>query len=141
MTARVVATLSARMSARLASAALTAACLLLAAGLARAEALLELDVSLDPASRAFKASARLNPAERDFRFLLHESLQVTGASAGGRALTADAQTGPAGLRQWRIRGATAGVPLQIDYAGQLPPLDTGRDHRGVLQRMPPMSSP
>ena len=47
----------------------------------QAEALLELDVSLDPASRAFKASARLNPAERDFRFLLHESLQVTGASA------------------------------------------------------------
>lgn len=73
--------------------------------------------------------------------MLHESLQVTGASAGGRALTADAQTGPAGLRQWRIRGAVAGVPLQIDYAGQLPPLDTGRDHRGVKQRMPPMSSP
>ena len=122
MTARVVAplsaTLSARMSARLASAALTAASLLLAAGLARAEALLELDVSLDPASRAFKASARLNPAERDFRFLLHESLQVTGASAGGRALTADAQTGPAGLRQWRIRGAVAGVR---DQAGRLHP--------------------
>lgn len=129
---------------RLASVALSASVALLllaAAGIARAEALLELDVSLDPASRAFKASARLSPPERDFRFLLHESLKVTGASAGGRVLTADSQAGPAGLRQWRIRGAAADAPLQIDYAGQLPPLDTGRDHRGVLQRMPPMSSP
>ena len=54
---------------------------LMAASLARADGLIELDVSLDPASRAFKASARLSPAEGDFRFLLHESLRVTGASA------------------------------------------------------------
>ena len=58
---------------------------LMMASLARADGLVELDVSLDPASRAFKASARLSPAEGDFRFLLHESLRVTGASAGGSA--------------------------------------------------------
>lgn len=114
---------------------------LMMASLARADGLVELDVSLDPASRAFKASARLSPAEGDFRFLLHESLRVTGASAGGRALSAEAQRGPAGFRQWRIRQAAGGAPLQIDYAGQLPPLDLQRDHRSVLQRMPPMSSP
>ena len=111
------------------------------ASVARADGIVELDVSLDPASRAFKASARLSPAEGDFRFLLHESLRVTGASAAGRALSAEAQRGPAGFRQWRIRQAAGGAPLQIDYAGQLPPLDLQRDHRSVLQRMPPMSSP
>jgi hypothetical protein len=114
---------------------------LMAASLARADGLIELDVSLDPASRAFKASARLSPPEGDFRFMLHESLRVTGASAGGRALTAEALRGPVGFRQWRIRQAAGGAPLQIDYAGQLPPLDLQRDHRSVLQRMPPMSSP
>jgi len=114
---------------------------LMVASLARADGLVELDVSLDPASRAFKASARLSPAEGDFRFLLHESLRVTGASASGRALAAEAQRGPAGFRQWRIRQTTAGAPLQINYAGQLPPLELQRDHRSVLQRMPPMSSP
>jgi hypothetical protein len=113
----------------------------MAASLARADGLIELDVSLDPASRAFKASARLSPPEGDFRFMLHESLRVTGASAGGRALTAEALRGPVGFRQWRIRQAAGGAPLQIDYAGQLPPLDLQRDHRSVLQRMPPMSSP
>ncbi|WP_334169880.1 M1 family metallopeptidase [Zoogloea sp.] len=115
--------------------------LLMVASVARADGLVELDVSLDPASRAFKASARLSPPEGDFRFLLHESLRVTGASAGGRALSAEAQRGPAGFREWRIRQAAGGAPLQIDYAGQLPPLDVQRDHRSVLQRMPPMSSP
>lgn len=115
--------------------------LFMVASVARADGLVELDVSLDPASRAFKASARLNPPEGDFRFLLHESLRVTGASAGGRALSAEAQRGPAGFREWRIRQASGGAPLQIDYAGQLPPLDVQRDHRSVLQRMPPMSSP
>ena len=114
---------------------------LVVASVARADGIVELDVSLDPASRAFKASARLSPPEGDFRFLLHESLRVTGASAGGRALTAEALRGPLGFRQWRIRQAAGGAPLQIDYAGQLPPLDLQRDHRSVLQRMPPMSSP
>jgi hypothetical protein len=114
---------------------------LVVASVARADGLVELDVSLDPASRAFKASARLSPPEGDFRFVLHESLRVTGASAGGRALTAEAQRGPAGFREWRIRQATGGAALQIDYAGQLPALDVQRDHRSVLQRMPPMSSP
>ena len=108
---------------------------LVVASVARADGLVELDVSLDPASRAFKASARLSPPEGDFRFVLHESLRVTGASAGGRALSAEAQRGPAGFREWRIRQAAGGAPLQIDYAGQLPPLELQRDHRSVLQRM------
>jgi len=114
---------------------------LVVASVAQADGLVELDVSLDPASRAFKASARFSPPEGDFRFVLHESLRVTGASAGGRALTAEAQRGPAGFREWRIRQAAGSAPLQIDYAGQLPPLELQRDHRSVLQRMPPMSSP
>jgi len=117
------------------------ALLLAVGGLARAAPTIELDVVLDPQTRDFSASAVLNPAERDFRFLLHESLRVGAVSAGGRALQAESLAGPAGLRQWRIRLDRAGERVRLEYAGRLPPLDRQRDHRGVLQRMPPMSSP
>ena len=43
---------------------------------------LVLDVSLDPQSRQFKAEAELQVTKETFRFLLHESLRVTSASAG-----------------------------------------------------------
>ncbi|HEX9195833.1 MAG TPA: M1 family aminopeptidase [Azonexus sp.] len=114
---------------------------LLFSGLAGAMPALELEVTLDPATRALRADAKLTPADRDFSFLLHESLQVTRASAAGKALPVEQRAGPAGLRQWLIRQPKAGEQLQISYAGQLPALDRQRDHRGVLQRMPPMSSP
>ena len=114
---------------------------LLFASLAGAAPALELEVTLDPVTRALRADAKLTPADRDFSFLLHESLQVTKASAAGKALPVEQRAGPDGLRQWLVRQPKAGEQLQISYAGQLPALDRQRDHRGVLQRMPPMSSP
>ncbi|MGC1518958.1 MAG: M1 family peptidase, partial [Azonexus sp.] len=114
---------------------------LLFAGLAGATPALELELTLDPATRALRADAMLTPADRDFSFLLHESLQVTKVSAAGKALPVEQRAGPAGLKQWIVRQPKAGEQLQISYKGYLPALDRQRDHRGVLQRMPPMSSP
>ncbi|HSN63938.1 MAG TPA: M1 family aminopeptidase, partial [Azonexus sp.] len=114
---------------------------LLFAGLAGATPALELELTLDPATRALRADAMLTPADRDFSFLLHESLQVTKVSAAGKALPVEQRAGPAGLKQWLVRQPKAGEQLQISYKGYLPALDRQRDHRGVLQRMPPMSSP
>lgn len=115
--------------------------LLAAGGHARAEPAMELEVTLDPQTCEFSASAVLSPPERDFRFLLHESLRVTTATADGRPLPVEQFAGPTGQRQWRIRLAKGGQRVRLDYAGRLSPLDRQRDHRGVLRQMPPMSSP
>jgi len=117
------------------------ACLLLAlyATLAQA-AQLDLQVELDPAARRFKAVADVAPATKDFRFLLHEDLAVTSASAGGKALRPTAGASRGGAREWRI-ALPAGVErVRIDYAGALPALDRHLDHRGVLRALPPMAS-
>lgn len=100
-----------------------------------------LDISLDPQSRQFKAEAELQPTTRTFRFLLHESLRVTGARAGAETAKVEQSSGPSGYRQWNIRLAQAGQKLAIRYEGQLPPLERNRDHRSVLGGMPPMAAP
>lgn len=110
---------------------------------------LVLDVSLDPQTRQFRAEARLQPDKRSFRFLLHESLRVTGAESGDRSGSAagahkasvESASGPRGYRQWTIRLAKPGQQLRIRYEGQLPPLARNLDHRGVLGGMPPMAAP
>ena len=102
---------------------------------------LVLDVSLNPQSRQFKAEAELQATTRTFRFLLHESLRVTGARAGTQTASVEQSSGPAGYRQWNIRLTQAGQKLLIRYEGQLPPLERNRDHRGVLGGMPPMAAP
>lgn len=99
-----------------------------------------LDVSLDPHSRQFKAEAELQAPARSFRFLLHESLRVTGARAGEQTTSVEQSSGPAGYRQWNIL-VPAGQRLLIRYEGQLPALERNRDHRGVLGGMPPMAAP
>ena len=63
---------------------------LMMASLARADGLIELDVSLDPASRAFKASARLSPAEGDFRFVLLRPAGARQVAGFGAARSVDA---------------------------------------------------
>ncbi|MBL8428748.1 MAG: M1 family peptidase [Dechloromonas sp.] len=100
-----------------------------------------LDVALDPQSRQFKAEAELQAPTRNFRFLLHESLRVTGVKAGAETPVAEPSSGPAGYRQWNIRLTQAGQKLSIRYEGQLPPLERNRDHRSVLGGMPPMAAP
>lgn len=115
--------------------------LLLAAGLAHAAPVLELDVMLDPAQGGLRAEATLTPDGRDVRFLLHESLRIESVAHDGKPRSFDSSSGPAGYREWRIRLNSKGERISIRYAGKLPPLDTGRDHRSVLLRLPPMSSP
>jgi aminopeptidase N len=102
---------------------------------------LVLDVNLDPQTRQFKASAELRASAGNFRFLLHESLRVTEATAGGQSARIDQSGGPAGYRQWTIAGLRVGQSLVVHYAGQLPPLERNRDHRSVLGGMPPMAAP
>ncbi|GAB3546754.1 hypothetical protein GCM10027343_25060 [Noviherbaspirillum agri] len=116
-------------------------CALVLSHAARAAApSLELNVELDPGTRRFQARAVLSPAARDFRFALHESLQIQGASSNGKPL----QVTPAGregaIRGWRIALPAGTEQLQLDYGGTLPALDRSLDHRGVLQGLPPMAS-
>ena len=101
---------------------------------------LVLDVVLDPESRRLEVAAEVIPAQRDFEFVLHETLQPGDASIDGRAV----RVRPAGQRDvwraWRVE-VPQGATLKLHYAGTLPALERERDHRGVLQGMPPMASP
>ncbi|GIZ52714.1 hypothetical protein NCCP691_27280 [Noviherbaspirillum aridicola] len=114
--------------------------LLLAPGAAFALPLLELDVKLDPDRRRLEASASLPVSGPAFRFVLHPSLAVQRAEIDGKALRVRPGNSANDLREWRIELPSAGGRLRVDYAGELPPLDRQRDHRGVLTAMPPMAS-
>lgn len=100
---------------------------------------LDLQVTLDPSARALAVQAELRPAEAPFRFVLHESLRPRTASADGRPLTPKRVAQRDGLQMWEL-DVRAGELLRLDYAGTLPALEHGRDHRAVLQAMPPMAS-
>lgn len=100
---------------------------------------LELDLALDPATRRLEVRAELRPAEPAFQFVLHESLQPQKAEAGGRDLRLRAAGREGPWRAWRV-DVPPGVSLILRYAGTLPALERERDHRAVLQAMPPMAS-
>lgn len=102
---------------------------------------LELDVHLDPPSGQLQASARLVVPGREINFLLHESLHITAATVDGQAVPINRQAGPAGYHGWQLGLAEAGQTVNLTYQGRLPPLDRQLDHRGVLRRLLPMSSP
>ncbi|MCM8611091.1 M1 family aminopeptidase [Accumulibacter sp.] len=120
---------------------LVGALLLLAPG-ARAAADLDLEVTLEPATRRLEAVAELPPGGRTFQFALHDSLSVRAvrAPAGQPVAASIAGSRGDGTRIWRI-AALAGVDrVRIAYGGTLPATETGRDHRQVLQRLPPMAA-
>jgi len=102
---------------------------------------LDLQVDLDPATRRFEAVAVVIPAERDFRFELHESLTVRAASAGGKKLPVIANGRSGAVRSWRVLLPGHADRLRLAYGGTLPALDRNLDHRGVLGGLPPMASP
>ncbi|HSG23977.1 MAG TPA: M1 family aminopeptidase [Azonexus sp.] len=113
----------------------------LAAGVAAATTpSLTLDISLEPASRQLEAVAIVRPMHRDFRFVLHESLNIRSAEANGKALKFDAQGKDEALQTWHIRLPKASETLRITYGGTLQALQNGRDHRSVLRAMPPMAA-
>ncbi len=101
---------------------------------------LELHVELDTDTRQFKARADLVPASADFRFALHESLNVTAVSAGGVSLKLIAAGRDGALRGWRVMLPAGAATLRLEYGGILPALDRSLDHRGVLRNLPPMAS-
>jgi hypothetical protein len=101
---------------------------------------LELQVELDPATRRFQARAWVTPAARDFRFRLHESLEVTAASAAGQSLPVVAAGHDGPLRTWRVVLPARARRLRLDYSGTLPPLERQLDHRAVLRGLPPMAA-
>jgi aminopeptidase N len=102
---------------------------------------LELAIELDPGTRRLAVRADMVPASRDFRFELHEALDVTAASAEGKPLPVRpaGRVGP--IRAWRVTLPPAADRLHLEYAGTLPALDPKLDHRDVLQGLPPMASP
>ena len=111
------------------------------AGLAHAASpSIDLQVELDPATRRLDARAEGVPAARDFRFMLHESLEVRAASAGGKAVRVAAGAAEGGMRGWRTTLPAEGGTLLLEYGGMLPALERGLDHRGVLRGLPPMAS-
>ena len=120
---------------------LPALLLMLGCALAHAaQPALDLQVELDPGTRRFKAVADVAPASQDFRFLLHESLSVTAATAGGKTVKASSTSSDGGVRAWRLPLPAGAERLRIEYSGTLPALDRSLDHRGVLRSLPPMTS-
>jgi aminopeptidase N len=102
---------------------------------------IELDLSLDPPTRQFKAQALIAPEISDFRFSLHESLKIVAVSADGKALKTQRLASDGPLVQWKVMLPKGATRVHVNYAGILPPLEQGRDHRSVLHGMPPMASP
>jgi hypothetical protein len=113
----------------------------LASGAAGASgASLDLDVELDPGTRHFRAVALVVPASRDYRFVLHRSLEVTAASAGGKTLVVMPAGHEGQALAWRVQVPAGTDTLRLEYGGTLPPLDRSLDERGVLQGLAPMAS-
>jgi hypothetical protein len=106
---------------------------------------LELAVALDPETRQFSALASLPVPAAKWGFLLHDSLQVSEVvaadAANGKRLEFASARGPQGYRLWSLRAERVGQRVSIRYGGQLPALESQRDHRGVLGGMPPMAAP
>jgi hypothetical protein len=114
--------------------------LLAGAQAARAAADLDLQVELDPHTRRFAAVAELDAPARTFRFTLHESLDVSAASADGQPLRIE-RLGDAGpLRAWRVVLPRQAGRLRLEYAGTLPALDRRLDHRAVLRGLTLMAA-
>ena len=99
---------------------------------------LDLDVTLDPESRRFHATAEL-AAAGDFGFVLHHTLAIVAASVDAKPVSVVSGRRDGAMRDWRVT-APRGATLRIEYGGVLPALDGTLDHRGVLGALPPMAA-
>ena len=112
----------------------------LAPALAMADgARLDLDVRLDPASRALEATAKLK-APGELRFELNRALVIRSAKLGGVPAALELEGRKGELNLWRVRGG-GGATLRLDYGGTLPALDRSLDYREVLRETRAMVSP
>jgi len=99
---------------------------------------LELDVTLDPQTRALHVEATLL-ADRLTEFALRDGLTVNQAVADAHSVQPHPGAVAHGVRTWRL--ARRAQALRIAYQGTLAPLDRGADHRRVLRALPPMAAP
>jgi hypothetical protein len=99
---------------------------------------LELDVRLDPQTRALQVEATLR-ADRLTGFALRDGLAVSQAAADGKPVELRPGAVAHGVREWHL--ASSAQTLRIAYRGTLAPLDRGADHRRVLRALPPTASP
>jgi len=112
---------------------------LFAAGCAHATVpRLELDVTLDPQTRALQVDATLH-ADHLTEFALRDGITLSQAVADGKPIELHSGAVAHGVRTWRL--ARSAKALRIAYQGTLAPLDRGADHRRVLRALPPMASP
>jgi aminopeptidase N len=100
---------------------------------------LDLDVRLDPASRALQATAKLK-APGELRFELNRALVIRSAKLGGVPAALELEGSSGELNLWRVRGK-GGATLRLDYGGTLPGLDRSLDYREVLRDTRAMVSP
>ncbi len=119
------------------SRAALAVALLFAACAKAAPPQVELDVRLDPDTRALHVVAELRDA-RIRTVVLHETLTLASASANGKPILFRSGSVARGMREWRL--AKAGGVLRLSYAGTLPRLERSADHRRVLRALPPMAA-
>jgi aminopeptidase N len=107
---------------------LAAFALMAAAGSALALPQLEIEVRLDPATRAFQASARLADPAGLPGFFLDPPFEINALTAGDRRLVPDVRM--RGGRRW-VRLPQATREVRIDYRAELAPA-ASLDHREVL---------
>ena len=101
---------------------------------------LELEVTLDPAARSLRAVAQWSAPSSEVRITLHPTLEVESVALDGASLRAASAPAAGGFRTWSVALPRPGK-LRIAYAGTLPPIEAGLDHRDVLRSLPPMASP
>ncbi|BAL27077.1 M1 family metallopeptidase [Azoarcus sp. KH32C] len=101
---------------------------------------LELAVELDPGTHHLAVQADVAPASHDFRFELHETLEVSAATANGKPLTVRPAGRHGPIRAWQVTLPPTADKLHLEYAGTLPALDSKLDHRDVLQGLSPAAS-
>lgn len=99
----------------------------------------DLDVVLDPLPRRLSATATLHFAKNEERaFALSPEAVIERVQVDGRDI-APKRDAREGRVLYRIPATAADGPVTVAYRLELAPLDTARDHRGVLGGLPAMA--
>jgi aminopeptidase N len=102
---------------------------------------LDLDLHLDPATRAFSATAVVSGVSNLHELALDPALRVTRLEVDGQPVGVPPPQVAGGLNHYRIDSAGHSLyRLTLGYQGSLAPL-VQADQRQVLGRMPPMADP
>ncbi|HET9700411.1 MAG TPA: M1 family aminopeptidase [Burkholderiales bacterium] len=100
----------------------------------------DISVRLDPVTRSLEGEATLTLPPDASRLALGTRFQLQSISAGGEPLsTRTAREG--GYQLIELPPARRGQPVTIRWRGTLAELNTGLDHRQVLERLEPAAGP